>query len=99
MNKNNKSDYSFGKINAFAERTLYAKVDKIIYPDHRNVSVMDTPAVWKGISSDENRHGQQLLKYLTRTRMLLLCLDATRVHAGPKKMSLLESFLLINKVQ
>jgi hypothetical protein len=59
---------------------------------------MDTPAVWVGISSDGNRHGQQLLKYLRRTRLLLLCLDATGFYAGSKKIDLLESFLLLNKV-
>lgn len=70
----------------------------MVYPDLRQISVMDTPPVWIGISSDGNRHGQQLLKYLRRTRLLLLCLDATGFHAGPKKMNLFQSFLSLNKV-
>jgi hypothetical protein len=84
----------------FLEPTLYADTSKIIYPDMRTISILDTPNAQIGFGSVENRHSKQLLHYLWRTRMLLICLRSDGSLVGPnKRLNIFESYLLLNKVR
>ncbi|XP_059471028.1 GTP-binding protein 10-like [Neocloeon triangulifer] len=78
------------------EPTKYADVRKMTYPDLRVIRVLDTPSFRLGMQDE--KQGQQVLSYIKRTRLLLICLDATGHQLGPKKrLNLFESYLCLNK--
>ncbi|CAB3383222.1 Hypothetical predicted protein [Cloeon dipterum] len=77
------------------ELTKYAETRRMVYPDFREMSVLDTPGIWSGMQVDFR--GQKILSYLRRTRLLMICLDATGSKSPKRKLNLFESYMCLNK--